>query len=160
MDGQDAQVHDGLLQAGERGKSSDLPDAGKAQTDPSVSTVKQLRKAQSGVQGDADAGDVLGEDGRFCGAGHAAVKPGDEPQVQHDVEHGRNCEKDKRDDGIAQRAQQGSEEIIEKDGSQAGKDHDEVVMHHLDQALRDLQDLDDPVDAQVDEHVQDQGDAP
>ena len=33
-------------------------------------------------------------------------------------------------------------------------------MHHLDQALRDLQDLDDPVDAQVDEHVQDQGDAP
>ena len=61
---------------------------------------------------------------------------------------------------LPRRAQQGSEEIIEKDGSQAGKDHDEVVMHHLDQALRDLQDLDDPVDAQVDEHVQDQGDAP
>ena len=95
LHGQDAQVHDGLLQAGQRRKTRDLPDAAAAQAHGRVPPDKR-REPHPGVRRDAKARDILRNDRRLGRARHAAPEPGHEPQVQHDVEPGRHGQKRQR----------------------------------------------------------------
>ena len=66
-----------------------------------LSNRARLRESRERVNSDSDARKVLGDHRRLRRAGHAAVQTEDEPEVERDVQHGRNRQKRQRHDGIS-----------------------------------------------------------
>ena len=64
---QDAEIHDGLLDAGKGGEADDLLHAGEP--DPDFFSLRpDQRKFKKGVNGDSDSRNVLGNNGRLRGS--------------------------------------------------------------------------------------------
>ena len=97
----------------------------------------------------ARAGDVLCNDGRLGGTGHAAPQPADEPEVKHDVQPRRHRQEHQRHDRVAQRPQQRRKIIIEKCRSQPHKHDAQVRPHHGVDLGRDAQEPNNAVEPGV-----------
>lgn len=109
----------------------------------------QQREPEPGVQRNAHAGDVLRNDGRLGGTGHAAPQLADEPKVEHDVQPRRHRQEHQRHDRVAQRPQQRRKIIIEKCCSQPRKHDAQVRPHHGVDLGRDAQEPDNAVEPGV-----------
>ena len=85
LDHQDAEVHDRLLDTGHGGETEDaLQDAAAEAEFPAGR--EHAAAAQEHVAGDADGGEILGDDGGQCGSGDTPGKACDEQEIQRDIE--------------------------------------------------------------------------
>ena len=121
LHGQDAQVHNGLLDAGQRREPGDLLHA--VGLELAVGSLPHQREPHPGVHGNAHAGDILRNDRRLGRAAHAATQPADEPQVQRDIQPGGQRQKQQRYHRVAQRPQQRGKVVVQENRRQPGK-HD------------------------------------
>ena len=123
---EDAQIHDRLLDTGQRRKTGDLLHARKPHPRP---LRTQVGPFFARVEENAHAGDVLRDHRRLRRPGHAALEPHHEPEVEADVHHRRDGQKDERRSGIAHRAQKRRVVVVQKDGRQAREDDQQVFAH-------------------------------
>ena len=113
----------------------------------------KLRNADQGVERDPCAGDILCDDGRGGGAENPQIKPCDKPEIQYDIEHSGNREKEKRCDGVAQRAQKRGKKVIEKGRRDPAENHDEIFAHQAPYLIRHLKEGEDGVGQQKDKNI-------
>ena len=122
---QDAEVHHRLLHAGEQGVVHDAP-----QLPPGHLTVPPLQPEQGhpppAVEGDTGGGHPLGEHRGPRGPGHPPAQSQDKPEIQPDVEDGGHGQKGQRGHGVAHRAQQAGEVVIEEGEADAQQHHPQV----------------------------------
>lgn len=153
LDSQDPQIHNGLLEAGQRRKAGDLLYTAQAQADVLI-PPEQMREADTRVERDPNSGYILGDDGSLGSSGNAPVKSCNEPEIQRDVEPGRDREKSERDHGISQGAQERGEKVVEKYADEPGKDHAQVFFHHAHEPVRRAKEPDDMIDPCKDQDIQ------
>ena len=123
---EDAQIHDRLLDTGQRRKAGDLLHA----REPHAHALRaQVWPLFARVEENAHAGDVLRDHRRLRPPGHAALEPHHEPEVEADVHHRRDGQKDERRSRIAHRAQKRRVVVVQKDGRQAREDDQQVFAH-------------------------------
>ena len=125
---QNSEVHNRLLYAGQGGEGNDSAHSFFPQATDSADRA-HLRKARECVNGDADAGKILGDHGCLRRTGNASPQSDDEPKVKHDVQYGRTCQKNQRRDGISDCPKEGGEIIVQENGGNSDENHAQVRPH-------------------------------
>ena len=133
---EDAEIHDGLLDACSHIVSDNLSKTLPVPVFPAPAQLGQLREA---VGHNAQTGNRLGDYRGPGGPGNAHGQAHDEPDIQNDVQHRRRCQKQQRRQRIAHRPQQIGEEVIEKHKENAHKHRGNVLPHEGHQLRRRLQ---------------------
>ena len=159
LDQEDAEVHHRLLQAGEARQAQQLPQGGPA---PVAVLLPHPQGGEGfpGVQGQALPRQVLGE---HRGQGRPLDPHGQgdhEEQVQADVQHHGNPQKEQGGGGVAHRAQEVGEEVIEEGGKDPPEDPEEIGPGEAGDVPRNAEKDQDGLYGQVDRQVQGQGDGP
>lgn len=93
----DTEIHDGLLEAGQKRESGDVAEDGwvPAAVFLFYQKVFSIEKA---VAKDTETRSVLSDDGRLGRAGDALLEDQDEEKVEHDIQEGGDDEEDERDE--------------------------------------------------------------
>ena len=81
---ENAEIHDGLLDAGQERKIGDFSDAASCDMKTAFEHTK-FRAVQQCVNGNSDAGNILGNDGCSGGSGYAPRKFKHKEQIQRNV---------------------------------------------------------------------------
>ena len=93
----DAEIHDGLLEAGQKRESGDVAEDGWVPAAVFLFYQKIL-PIEKAVAKDAETGSVLSDDGRLGRAGDASLEDQDEEKVERDIQKGGDDEEDERDE--------------------------------------------------------------
>ena len=118
--------------------------------EPEVRPPRQhVAAAQQGIDRQPQPRSVLGDHRGRCRAGHAPPQHQYEQQVQPHVQQGRAAQKPQRCGGVARRAQQAGEEVMEERGRQPYKNDAQITGHVAVQRIGHLQKPQDGVQQDV-----------
>ena len=107
-----------------------------------------------GIQCQPQAGDILRNHRGLSRTSHAARKPQHKPQVQRDVQHGRNRKKRQRRHTVAHCTQKRGKVIVHKGGGDAAEDDHQIFPHQALHPGGDLQKADDKIRARKSQNIQ------
>ena len=93
----DAEIHDGLLEAGQKRETGDLAEDGWVPAAVFLFYQKIL-PIEKAVAKDAETGSVLSDDGRLGRASDASLEDQNEEKVERDIQEGGDDEEDERDE--------------------------------------------------------------